>query len=135
MPVGLLFEHAVCAVHATEPSGPPPSWVPVVAVPGASARERAEAEGVQVVDLHDRTYLVDERGTGEFERCSKGPLGYPEPLCTEGQRGWHPHMLCAAWRLIVPRRNNTAVRDPATEGTWGHRMASSHESAREGQAR
>ena len=62
MPVSLLFEHAVCAVHATEPAGPPPSWVPVVAVEGEGARDRADAEGMQVVDLNDRTYLVDDRG-------------------------------------------------------------------------
>lgn len=62
MPVSLLFEHAICGVHATEPGGPPPSWVPVIAVEGEGARERAAAEGMRIVDLHDRTYLVDRLG-------------------------------------------------------------------------
>ncbi len=62
MPVSLLFEHAVCGIHPVAPGGPPASWVPVVAVNGDGARERAAAEGMRVVDLRDRTYLVDDRG-------------------------------------------------------------------------
>jgi predicted enzyme related to lactoylglutathione lyase len=59
-PASLLFEHAVCGIHAVEPSGPPASWVPVVAVHGLdAARERAEAEGMRCVDRQGRSYLVD----------------------------------------------------------------------------
>ena len=63
MPVTLLFEHAVCGVHATTWQGPPASWVPVVAVrdPAATWR-RAADEGMGRVDLGDRSYLVDRRG-------------------------------------------------------------------------
>ena len=76
MPVSLLFEHAVCGVHPTEPGGPPPSWVPVIAVDGEGVRERAAAEGMRIVDRHDRTYLVDRLGVWtrlvDRERLSPG---------------------------------------------------------------
>ena len=47
MPVTLLFEHAVCGVHATTWQGPPPSWVPVVAVrdPGGCLGAGPRARG------------------------------------------------------------------------------------------
>ena len=67
MPVSLLFEHALCGIHATTSGGPPPSWVPVVATHDLGATWlRAEREGMRRVDLGGRSYLVD--GLGAWTR-------------------------------------------------------------------
>jgi predicted enzyme related to lactoylglutathione lyase len=62
-PVALLFEHAVSGIHAVRPDGPPPSWVPIMAVHGLEAtKERAQAEGWRVVELDRRCYTIDGHG-------------------------------------------------------------------------